>query len=60
MKKLVLLGASGSIGRQTVDIVLQHPDQFEIISFGVGKNIQAAREYLKLFPSITSFCVQKE
>ena len=60
MKKLVLLGASGSIGCQTVDIVLQHPDQFEIISFGVGKNIQAAREYLKLFPSITSFCVQKE
>ena len=35
MKRLVLLGASGSIGVQTVDIVQQHPDLFEIVSFGV-------------------------
>ena len=39
MKKLLLLGASGSIGAQTVDIVSQHPDEFEIVAFGVGKNI---------------------
>lgn len=60
MKRLLLLGASGSIGTQTVDIVLQHPELFELVSFGVGKNIDKAREYLKLFPNIDTFCVGKE
>lgn len=58
MKKLLLLGASGSIGVQTVDIVLQHPDEFEITAFGVGKNIAKAEEYLSVFPHVKSFCVQ--
>ena len=58
MKRLVLLGASGSIGAQTVDIVQQHPDLFEIVSFGVGRNIAKAKEYLELFPDIQTFSVQ--
>lgn len=58
MKRLVLLGASGSIGVQTVDIVQQHPDLFEIVSFGVGRNIAKAKEYLELFPDIQTFSVQ--
>ena len=33
MKRIVLLGASGSIGVQTVDIVQQHPDLFEMVKF---------------------------
>lgn len=60
MKRLVLLGASGSIGTQTIDIVLQHPDLFELVSFGVGKNIQKAEDYLQTFPSISIFSVEKE
>lgn len=60
MKRLVLLGASGSIGVQTIDIILQHPDQFALVSFGVGKNIEKAKEYLRLFPSIDTFSVQNE
>ena len=57
MKRLVLLGASGSIGTQTVDIIQQHPDLFELISFGVGKNINKAKEYLSIFPNIDTFSV---
>ena len=60
MKKLLLLGASGSIGTQTVDIVTEHPDMFEIVSFGVGHNIEKAREYVRLFPGVHSFSVQEE
>ena len=60
MKRLVLLGASGSIGRQTVDVVLQHPDLFQIVSFGVGKNLDQARKYLKMFPEIDFFSVRDE
>lgn len=60
MKRLVLLGASGSIGEQTIDIILQHLDAFELVRFGVGKNIDKARQYLKLFPHIDTFSVQDE
>lgn len=60
MKRLVLLGASGSIGVQTIDIIQQHPDLFELVSFGVGKNIEKAKEYLNLFPSIQTISVQLE
>ncbi len=60
MKRLVLLGASGSIGVQTIDIIQQHPDLFELVSFGVGKNIDKAKEYLSLFPNIHTISVQLE
>lgn len=50
MKRIVLLGASGSIGMQTVDVVEQHPDLFEIVAFGVGRNIDAARKILEKHP----------
>jgi 1-deoxy-D-xylulose-5-phosphate reductoisomerase len=47
MKKLVLLGATGSIGTQTIDIVLKYPDMYEIIALSVGYNIDLLEEILK-------------
>lgn len=49
-KRILLLGASGSIGTQTVDIIEQHPEQYELVSFGVGKNIDYARKLLTKYP----------
>ncbi len=46
MKRLVLLGATGSIGVQTIDVVLQHPDLFEIEALSAGKNIAKLKEIL--------------
>lgn len=46
MKKLVLLGASGSIGLQTIDVVLQHPSDFVITGIGVGRNIPVLKDIL--------------
>ena len=59
MKRIVLLGASGSIGLQTIDVVEQHPDEFEIVGLSVGKNIDVLREILKRL-SVYSVCVQNE
>ena len=59
MKRIVLLGASGSIGLQTIDVVEQHPDEFEIVGLSVGKNISVLREILKRL-SVYSVCVQNE
>ncbi len=46
-KRLVLLGASGSIGTQTIDVVRQHPDRFEIRALGVGRNLPVLRKILE-------------
>ncbi|MBR3203538.1 MAG: 1-deoxy-D-xylulose-5-phosphate reductoisomerase [Solobacterium sp.] len=58
-KRIALLGASGSIGRQTINVITQHPDLFELVSFGVGKNIDAARNILKQF-DLPVFAVERE
>ncbi len=57
MKNLVLLGASGSIGRQTIDVVLQHPDLFAVRALSVGRNIGQLRKILKDVP-VDQVCVQ--
>ena len=52
MKKIMLLGATGSIGTQTIDVVLQHQDQFQIIGLGAGKNIKKLMEILQLLKDV--------
>ncbi|MBQ3460625.1 MAG: 1-deoxy-D-xylulose-5-phosphate reductoisomerase [Solobacterium sp.] len=59
MKRLVLLGATGSIGTQTVDIVLQHPDQFSICALSAGYNIAKLKTILAEIHAGT-VCVAKE
>lgn len=46
MKKIGLLGATGSIGRQTIDIVTDHPE-FSVDFFSVHQNIGALDEIFK-------------
>lgn len=48
MKKVILLGGSGSIGLQTIDVILEHPDEFEVLAIAIGKNIQVLEE--KIIP----------
>ena len=59
MKRIVLLGATGSIGTQTVDIVLQHPDLFEVRAVSAGRNIKMLEKILNVLP-VDTVCVQLE
>lgn len=55
MKKISLLGASGSIGLQTLDVLRAHKDSFELVAFSVGRNINQARKIIEEFnPSLVS------
>lgn len=49
MKRLVLLGASGSIGSQTVDVIKQHRDELELVGASVGYNIDYLIDLLNEF-----------
>jgi 1-deoxy-D-xylulose-5-phosphate reductoisomerase len=46
-KRIVLLGASGSVGMQTIDVVLQHPDRYQIVAIAVGENLRVLKLILK-------------
>ena len=48
-KKIILLGATGSVGVQALDVIAAHPDQFELVGFAFGKNIEKAREIIQAF-----------
>lgn len=47
MKYLYLLGAAGSIGRQTLDLVSRFPKQFKIVGMSLGSNHQINEDILK-------------
>src|SRR4051812_19325750 len=38
MKRIVILGSTGSIGVQTIDVALQHPDRLKIVGLAANKN----------------------
>lgn len=55
LKYISLLGATGSIGRQTADVVREHPGQFKIVAMSAGKNLGLARQYIGEFqPELVS------
>lgn len=59
VKKITLLGATGSIGVQTADIIREHPEEFKLVGFSAGKNMDITRKLIVEFkPEIV--CVQWE
>ena len=60
MKNVLLLGASGSIGTQSMDIISAHPERFCLKGFSLGKRVFMVPEILQRFPSVRYLCVQKE
>ena len=49
MKAITILGSTGSIGTQTLDIVTHHPDQFRVIGLAAGSNVTLLAEQIRTF-----------
>lgn len=50
MKRIVILGSTGSIGKQAIDVALQHPDRLQIVGLAAKSNareMQAQAQKLK-------------
>ncbi len=52
MKKVAILGTSGSIGTQTIDVLKNNRDKFELVAFSVGSNIDYANEIISEFDTL--------
>jgi 1-deoxy-D-xylulose-5-phosphate reductoisomerase len=44
MRRIAILGSTGSIGRSTVSVVESYPERFQIVALAAGSNIEAAYE----------------
>ena len=49
MKRLALLGSTGSIGEQTLAVASEFPERFCVVALGAGKNVAALAEQVRRF-----------
>ncbi len=57
MKAITLLGSTGSIGTQTLDIVAQYPDQFRVVGMAAGRKVEILATQIRQFrPEIAAIC----
>jgi 1-deoxy-D-xylulose-5-phosphate reductoisomerase len=55
MKRLSILGSTGSIGEQTLDVVAAHLDQFEVVALAAGRRVDRLIEQARQFrPRVVS------
>lgn len=55
MKYISLLGATGSIGTQTLEVIKEHPSEFTLAALSVGRNVNLARQIISQFhPKLVS------
>lgn len=58
-KKIVILGSTGSIGTQALEVIDKINDKFEVVALSAGNNISLLKEQIKKFnPKFV--CVNKE
>ncbi|EDX71261.1 1-deoxy-D-xylulose 5-phosphate reductoisomerase [Coleofasciculus chthonoplastes PCC 7420] len=57
MKSITLLGSTGSIGTQTLEILTHHPDQFRLVGLAAGSNVELLAAQIRQFrPEIVALC----
>lgn len=54
-KPISIIGSTGSIGTQTLDIVAENPDKFRVVALAAGSNVTLLAEQVKAFkPQLVS------
>ncbi|HLX25886.1 MAG TPA: 1-deoxy-D-xylulose-5-phosphate reductoisomerase, partial [Candidatus Cybelea sp.] len=54
-RRLAILGSTGSIGTQALDVVARHPDSFEVVALAAGRNTELLYEQARRFrPKVTT------
>jgi 1-deoxy-D-xylulose-5-phosphate reductoisomerase len=55
VKKIALLGSTGSIGTSTLEVVEQHPEDFAVVAMAAGTNVELfAKQVEKFRPELVS------
>jgi 1-deoxy-D-xylulose-5-phosphate reductoisomerase len=49
MKRVVILGSTGSIGRNALDVISRHRDRFSVVGLAAGRNIDVLEKQIREF-----------
>jgi 1-deoxy-D-xylulose-5-phosphate reductoisomerase len=61
MKRIAILGSTGSIGRSTLSVAESYPDRFQIVTLAGGSNLEAAFEQaVRWRPRVISMALEKD
>jgi len=61
MKRISILGSTGSIGRSTLDVVESYPDRFQIIALAAGRNLETTLEQARRWkPRVVSVAAEED
>ena len=55
-KRVVVLGSTGSIGRQTLDVVRANPDAFDVVGLAAGRDVSALAAQVAEFAPQAAYC----
>src|SRR5712672_950184 len=61
MKRIAILGSTGSIGRSTLSVAESYPERFQIVALAAGSNLEAAYEQARRWrPRMISMAVEPD
>ncbi|MCL2844765.1 MAG: 1-deoxy-D-xylulose-5-phosphate reductoisomerase [Chitinivibrionia bacterium] len=60
MQKILLLGASGSIGQSAINCVKRYPDEFELVGISFNSRAELGSECLKTFNTVKCAAITSE
>lgn len=60
MKKIGILGSTGSIGTQTLDIVRMYPDKLQVTALAAGSNVKLLEEQIREFKPLSAVMWSEE
>jgi len=61
MKRIAILGSTGSIGRSTLSVAESYPERFQIMTLAAGSNLDAAFEQARRWkPRVISMAAEKD
>lgn len=49
MKRVTILGSTGSIGRSTLDVVANNREDFRVVALAAGRNLELFKQQIKAF-----------
>ena len=60
MKKVAILGSTGSVGTNALKVIERHRDRFQVVGLAAGKNLELLRKQIETFqPKIVSIATQE-
>jgi 1-deoxy-D-xylulose-5-phosphate reductoisomerase len=61
MKRIAILGSTGSIGRSTLSVAESYPDRFQIVTLAAGANLEAAFDQARRWrPRVVSMATEAD